>query len=160
MDGSWIIAGDFNLLRDEEDKNNENFNHTLATTFNNTIDSLALMELPLLDRLQTWTNNRAEPTLTHLDRVFLNMEMTNTYPNTTLTTLSRTTSDHTPLLASISTTLPKPHTFRFETPGCYTKFSCPQSSLPGTQQLQTVARQVSSWRVSRQQDAWLKVGHG
>lgn len=55
----WLIAGDFNLLRHISDKDNNNFDLALATSFNNTINTLDLLELPLLDQLFTWTNNRS-----------------------------------------------------------------------------------------------------
>lgn len=112
--GPWLLLGDFNLTRDISDKNNNNFNPSLATSFNNTIDNLALLELPLLDRLFTWSNGREHPTLARLDRAFINNDFSSAYPNTTLTSLPRQTSDHVPLLVSISTSIPKPSTFRFE----------------------------------------------
>jgi len=55
----WLLIGDFNLTRSPSDKNNANFNFSLASRFNQTIDALQLFELPLLDHLFTWTNKRA-----------------------------------------------------------------------------------------------------
>ncbi|TVU21770.1 hypothetical protein EJB05_31429, partial [Eragrostis curvula] len=113
--GPWLVVGDFNLVRDLSDKNNNSFNANLAAAFNSTLHSLALLELPLLDRLFTWTNNRSSPTLARLDRVFINNDFASLCPNTTLSSLPRITSDHTPFLATISTTIPKPSSFRFDT---------------------------------------------
>lgn len=112
--GSWILAGDFNLVRDPSDKNNDHFNASLATSFNACIDDLGLFELPLLDRLFTWSNMRDDPTLAHLDRVFFNSGFNNSFPNSTLTSLTWTTSDHTPLLVHITTAIPKSPIFRLE----------------------------------------------
>lgn len=106
--------GDFNLTRDVTDKNNRVFNPSLATAFNNTIHSLALMELPLLDRLFTWTNNQNEPILARLDRVLLNTDFKFAFPNSTLTSQTQSTSDHVPLIISIATTVPRPSIFHFE----------------------------------------------
>ena len=78
------------------------------------LPELQLMELPLLDRMFTWSNKRDTPTLARLDRVLLKTTMSTTFPNTTLTSLTRPTSDHTPLVVTISTTVPKPNIFRFE----------------------------------------------
>ncbi|TVU02265.1 hypothetical protein EJB05_52261, partial [Eragrostis curvula] len=72
VSGPWLHAGDFNLLRDTADKNNERFDFALAAAFNDAINQLNLIELPLLDRLFTWSNKRASPTLARLDRVFIN----------------------------------------------------------------------------------------
>jgi len=112
--GPRVIAGDFNLIRSGADKNNAHVDHRLTELFNNAINSLALLELPLLDRLFTWSNRRENPTLARLDRVFLNTDMSTRFPNSTLTSLTRSTSDHTPLVVRISTTIPKTNTFRFE----------------------------------------------
>ena len=86
----------------------------LCTHFNDTLDRLGVVELPLLDRLYTWSNKRPSPVLARLDRVFVNHAQCTASPNTTLTSLVRPTSDHTPLLISISSTVPKTNLFRFE----------------------------------------------
>jgi exonuclease III len=43
----WIILGDFNLMRYSTDKNHNNFRQNEASSFNDTINSLSLIELPL-----------------------------------------------------------------------------------------------------------------
>jgi len=112
--GPWVLIGDFNLIRCATEKSTGNLDTTLCSLFNNTLDSLGVVELPLLDRLYTWSNKRADPVLARLDRAFVNMEQCSSYPNTTLTSLVRSTSDHTPLLITISSTIPKSPLFRFE----------------------------------------------
>jgi len=107
-------VGDFNLTRDPADKNNDNFNYNLAEQFNNAIDTLQLMELPLLDRQFTWSNKRDVPTLSRLDRAFLNLAFNDLFPGAHLTSGLRPNSDHTPILASIQTNIPKPSAFRLE----------------------------------------------
>jgi hypothetical protein len=82
--------------------------------FNDTIESLRVVEVPLLDKLFTWSNRRVCPTLERLDRVFVNNHQCLTFPATTLTSLVRPTSDHMPLLVTLSTTIPRPNTFRLE----------------------------------------------
>jgi len=114
INGPWVLAGDFNLIRSSDDKNNDRVDSRLTELFNDTINSLALLELPLLDRLFTWSNRRESPTLARLDRVFLNTEMSTSFPNSTLTSLTRSTSDHIPLVVNLSTSIPKTNTFRFE----------------------------------------------
>jgi len=114
ISGPWILAGDFNLVRNSAEKNTGTLNVPLCSHFNDTLDRLGVVELPLLDRLYTWSNKRSSPVLARLDRVFVNHEQCSSYPNTTLTSLVRPTSDHTPLLISISSTIPKTNLFRFE----------------------------------------------
>lgn len=114
MTGPWVLAGDFNLTRGAEDKNNAVVHTNLSTAFNNAIDSLALIDLPLLNRRFTWSNKRDEPVLARLDRIFFNPSMSQLFPNSSLSALVASTSDHTPLALSLSSMIPKPSTFRFE----------------------------------------------
>lgn len=68
----------------------------------------------LLDRLFTWSNKRDNPVLARLDRVFFNGDLEVAIPNTTLTSLPHATSDHTPLLVTMDTSIPKTRCFRLE----------------------------------------------
>ena len=45
--------GDFNLTRTPVDKNNDHFNAAEANGFNDLINSLCLIEIPLSDRAYT-----------------------------------------------------------------------------------------------------------
>jgi hypothetical protein len=76
VSGPWLILGDFNLIRVPSEKNNSNFNRALADAFNTMIHAMALFELPLLDRLFTWTNGQDDPILARLDRAFSTMHGT------------------------------------------------------------------------------------
>lgn len=104
--GPWMLIGDFNLTRCLEDKNNCNFNSAEANHFNDLINSLGLIEIPLIDRAYTWSNRRAEPTLVRLDRCFVNVHWDAVFPNTTMSSLTRLASDHVPLLATVCTRIP------------------------------------------------------
>jgi hypothetical protein len=110
----WALAGDFNLTRGADENSNGNVHQHLADAFNDSIHSLGLIDLPLLDRLFTWSNHQSTPTLARLDRVLLNTPMAAAFPNSSLTSLPKPTSDHTPILLSLSTSIPKPNVFRFE----------------------------------------------
>ncbi|CAN6209153.1 unnamed protein product [Urochloa humidicola] len=112
--GNWVIAGDFNLTRGAADNSNGTVHQALANAFNDTIHKLGLIDLPLVDRLFTWSNHRDHPTLARLDRVFFNVSMSTTFPNSSLLSLPKPTSDHTPLRLSLTTSIPKPNLFRFE----------------------------------------------
>jgi hypothetical protein len=60
----WLILGDFNLMRSQLDKNTQTFRQDEADAFNTLLNDLALIEIPLIDRLCTWSSNRTEPTCT------------------------------------------------------------------------------------------------
>jgi exonuclease III len=114
VDLPWLIAGDFNLTRDPADRNNANFSSSDADLFNDTINDLALFELPLRDHQFTWSNGRATPTLIRLDRVFINQAWNDSFPASRLASANRDTSDHVPLMAKISSSIPKGGLFRYE----------------------------------------------
>jgi exonuclease III len=110
----WMIAGDFNMIRYSHEKNNANFRLAEAEAFNQCVDDMNLIELPLIDRSYTWSNKRSTPTLERLDRVFINLAWDEILPSTILSSLTRTTSDHVPLRVDVSTVIPKSNLFRFE----------------------------------------------
>jgi hypothetical protein len=114
VSGAWLIFGDFNLIRVPAEKNNSNFNRALADAFNAMIHAMALFELPLLDRLYTWTNGQECPVLARLDRAFFNHEWNSSFPMSSLTSLPRPTSDHVPIVVTASTKIPCNPCFRFE----------------------------------------------
>jgi len=110
----WMLLGDFNLTRFPDDKNTGSFNVADADRFNEVINALGLIEIPLVDRAYTWSNRRDEPTLVRLDRCFVSLDWDTVFPNTTLRSLSRFASDHVPLVATASTSIPRSVCFRFE----------------------------------------------
>lgn len=112
--GPWVIIGDFNLIRSREDKNNDNIKQSLMRRFNDAISLLGVMEIPLLGRDFTWSNGQDPPVLAKLDRAFVNLEHTTAFPSTFLSPQAKPTSDHTPILLSMSTAIPKAKLFRFE----------------------------------------------
>lgn len=110
----WAILGDFNLTRSPTDRNNGNFSRSEASLFNDFINDLSLIDLPLRDRLYTWSNRQSSPVLVHLDRVLVSVSWDAKYPTSTLSSFARATSDHVPLLATISSSAPKTLIFRYE----------------------------------------------
>lgn len=81
--------------------------------FNDVIDHLGLVELPLKGRAFTWSNMQANP-LEQLDWFFTSVNWTTDFPNTMVTPLARPTSDHVPYRISIGTKIPRSNVFRFE----------------------------------------------
>lgn len=54
------------------------------------------------------------PTLCKLDRMIINEQWDRIFPNSTLLSLPRLTSDHIPIQLQLSSDIPKPSTFRYE----------------------------------------------
>lgn len=109
--GPWVIAGDFNLIYKEDDRNNANLNRAMMGRFRRTLNDLALKELPL--------NGRNSPGVgeghpQHLDRVFCTIDWENEFPNYLLQSTASMDSDHCPLLLGLSDLLPGKGRFHFE----------------------------------------------
>lgn len=54
--GPWAVVGDFNLIYQDQDKNNTNLNRRMMGRFRRVINDLALHELHLNGRSFTWSN--------------------------------------------------------------------------------------------------------
>ncbi|XP_066323872.1 uncharacterized protein [Miscanthus floridulus] len=57
-DHPWAVFDDFNLTYFPDEKNTDAFHADEATSFNASIHALALLEIPLLERLFTWSSRR------------------------------------------------------------------------------------------------------
>jgi hypothetical protein len=93
-----LVGGDFNIIRRREEKNNDNFDARWPFIFNAIIESLDLRELALSGRQFTWENRRDNPTYEKLDRVLASVSWEQKYPLVSVQALTRSESDHTPLL--------------------------------------------------------------
>jgi exonuclease III len=82
--------------------------------FNDIIRSQNLTELAIKGRKYTWSNMQQDPLLEQLDWIFTSPHWTTSYPATTVMTQGKPTSDHTPCMISIETTIPGSKLFRFE----------------------------------------------
>lgn len=110
----WICLGDFNLICEEGDKNNDNINRRQIREFRRALDASELLEIKLINRRYTWSNGRFNPTLVLLDRVFCNKDWDNLFPQLSLLALSSSLSDHCPLVLCNHQLPPRRATFRFE----------------------------------------------
>jgi hypothetical protein len=109
-----LFIGDFNFYRSLEDRNREGGNMQDIIIFNKVISNLGLQEIPLKGRNFTWSNMQQNPLLEQIDWCFTSTNWISNYPNTLLIPLSRLTSDHTPCMVQIQTSIPKTQIFRFE----------------------------------------------
>ena len=93
-----MVGGDFNIIRREEEKSNANFNARWHVVSNAIIDSLDLREIVLSGRQFTWASRRETPTFEKLDRFLASVEWEQKFPLVSVHALTRTGSDHTPLI--------------------------------------------------------------
>jgi hypothetical protein len=93
-----LVGGDFNIIRRKEEKNNDNFNARWPFIFNAIIESLNLREIVLSGRQYNWANRRDKPTYEKLDRILATVEWEQKFPLVSVRALTRSGSDHTPLL--------------------------------------------------------------
>lgn len=102
------------MIRKPEDRNRDGADLNEIFSFNEAIEKLGVIEIPLHGRRYTWTNKQFPPLLERLDWVFTSTSWTAKFPNTIVTTLVMEVSDHWPCVIDISTNIPQSHFFRFE----------------------------------------------
>jgi endonuclease/exonuclease/phosphatase family metal-dependent hydrolase len=110
---NWLLIGDFNFIRSEENRNKPGGDVNDMFLFNEIIGHLGLLELPLKGRKFTWSNMQSQPLLEQLDWFFTSAEWISSFPNTTVKVMSRPVSDHIPCLVSIQSAIPKSNIFQF-----------------------------------------------
>jgi hypothetical protein len=109
-----MVCGDFNLIYRAQDKNNSGLNRRMMNHFRHFIDEFELLELNLHSRLYKWSNEREDPTLERIDRVFVTEEWASASPNHKLTALSSEGSDHASLLIQTDSACSSFRRFRFK----------------------------------------------
>jgi len=109
-----LCLGDFNLICEARDKNNDNINRRNMGRFRRALDASELIEIRLLNRRYTWSNGRACPTPVHLDRVFCNKDWDSIFPAVSLLALSSSLSDHSPLYLCTQQRAPSAKSVQFQ----------------------------------------------
>jgi exonuclease III len=110
----WLICGDFNFIRSIDNRNKPGGDVDDMLLFNDLIRSQNLTEIPIKGRSFTWSNMQLDPLLEQLDWFFTSLHWSISYPNTVVNPQGKPTSDHTPCVASIQTSIPACKLFRFE----------------------------------------------
>jgi hypothetical protein len=82
--------------------------------FNDIINHLDLVEVPLKNRAYTWSNMQQNSLLEKLDWVFTSSNWTTSFPKTLAYALSHVVSDHVSYVVHMETMVPKAHMFRFK----------------------------------------------
>jgi hypothetical protein len=81
-DMNWLFLGYFNFYRSLEDRNKPGGNLHDTLIFNDLIDHLGLIELPLKGCTYTWSKMQKDPLLEHLDWFFTSVNWTLDFLNT------------------------------------------------------------------------------
>jgi hypothetical protein len=112
--GSWLIAGDFNLIYKEEDKSNGNLDRAMMGRFRRWLNDMALKEIPLQGQKFMWSNRLSSPTLVKLDRVFCSVDWEELFPNCLMQSSASQDSDHCPLILGLHAIKRGKKRFHFE----------------------------------------------
>ncbi|KAM3385248.1 hypothetical protein ACQJBY_009276 [Aegilops geniculata] len=110
----WLINGDFNVIYEARDKNNLNLNRRIMSRFRAAIDTAGLHEIKCKNRRFTWTNERQDPTMVCIDKVFCNTEWDALFPSYIVMAAATACSDHCPLVLANTTAPKRKPVFRFE----------------------------------------------
>jgi mannosylglycoprotein endo-beta-mannosidase len=114
VQGPWLIIGDFNLIKDAKDKNNLNIDRRWMSRFRTALNTSNLIEIPLIGRKYTWSNEQQPPTLVRLDRAFCTADWELRFAAAKLLPQSTRFSDHCPLLLVNDGLVKTGRRFRFE----------------------------------------------
>ena len=165
--GPWMVAGDFNLIYKDEDKNNSNLNRAMMGRFRRWINDMAVTEIPLHGRKYTWSSSSTSgtPTLVRLDRVFCSGDWEDRFPNCLLQSSASDDSDHCPLILGLRDNLPGKPRFHFEAfwpkmDGFMETVESAWTSIPARHYpLETLSLKLKAAARSLQSWSQKKVGH-
>jgi hypothetical protein len=100
--------------KESEGKNKGAINKRAMRKFNQTIDALQLLELDLIGKKFTWSNEQDDPTMSRIERLMATTEWHDLYPSANLQAICTMTSDHCPLLMQGHSSCNFYRGFRFE----------------------------------------------
>ncbi|GJU14888.1 RNA-directed DNA polymerase, eukaryota, reverse transcriptase zinc-binding domain protein [Tanacetum coccineum] len=109
--GKFILFGDMNVVRHENERFSSIFSSLDADHYNTFIDSSGLI-LPIGGRLFTWMN-KAGTKLSKLDRFLITEDVLDSTLDIRITALDRLWSDHTPILLHVLKSNFGPTPFKF-----------------------------------------------
>lgn len=94
----WVLLGDFNLVRWLVDRSGQMRGFDFMFEFNDLIRQLQVIDVPLQNRIYTWSNKQPTPVFSKLDRVFISTEWSTMLPDISLQAHEVIVSDHVPLV--------------------------------------------------------------
>ncbi|KAK2652972.1 hypothetical protein Ddye_012828 [Dipteronia dyeriana] len=114
LPGIWVIGGDFNTVLDQNERVGGIGNVGSMRNFKGFIDAARVVDLPLQGMAFTWTNNREVGSWARLDRFLCSPEFLSWFPSIIQKGLSRSLSDHNPVLLGEPREDWGPKPFRFQ----------------------------------------------
>lgn len=103
------------MVCNAKEKSNGIINHRWTDLFLDWINKFGKIELKPSTRSFTWTNNQERPILAAIDKIFCTTNFELKFPLAFVTTISRASSDHVPLILNLGIEeVKKPSIFRFE----------------------------------------------
>jgi hypothetical protein len=112
LQGCWAVTGDFNLILEVVDKNNQRLHRRMMGRFRRALNDLELKEQDLMGRRYTWSNERQSPTMERLDRWFCSIDWDMGHPDCLLQALS--SSDHCAIMMSTNVSYRRKARFHFQ----------------------------------------------
>ncbi|XP_026419559.1 uncharacterized protein LOC113315502 [Papaver somniferum] len=110
----WVIEGDFNVIRRCEEKNGMERRTKSMKKFSSFISIHSLIDLPLKGSKYTWTNGRAAPILSRIDRILISPDFEAKYHFVSQLAKTRPASDHIPIILDLADPSWGPYLFRME----------------------------------------------
>ncbi|KAJ9555174.1 hypothetical protein OSB04_009788 [Centaurea solstitialis] len=110
--GAWVLMGDYNEIRNKEERIGSSFSHSAANIFNSFISESGLSEINLGGRRYTWMGEGGT-SLSKLDRFLVSSDFLVSSPSASATVLAREYSDHFPIILSCVGSDFGPIPFRF-----------------------------------------------
>lgn len=95
--GTWVIGGDFNVVRFSDVRKGEDLNVQYRGQFNELIANLGLIEIPMTKYRYTCFSMREEPSMVKLDSVFVSSKWEIKFSLATAHPMRKSTSNHVPI---------------------------------------------------------------
>ncbi|KAK8628221.1 hypothetical protein V6N13_063931 [Hibiscus sabdariffa] len=96
-----IIGGDFNITKSKEEKIGVCFHRRAMREFSEFIETLSLVNIPLMGGWFTWSNFRDVPSFSRLDRFLISTEVLLLWPDLFQCVHPKSISDHNPVSMSL-----------------------------------------------------------
>lgn len=110
-----VLGGDFNLIREHQDKSSGLGDANLMNKFNDFIGKNNLRELDRAGPRYTWSNKQECPIFAKLDRILVTTDWETRFPLCLAWSLTRVGSDHSPIILDTGEHgAPRPRYFHFE----------------------------------------------
>ena len=112
--GSWCVAGDFNVILSPEEHSKEGSLNSDMRRFSKVIEDLKLKDLPLIGGPFTWNGGVINQSFSRLDRFLVNEEWDCRLSGSRQCVIPRPVLDHFPILLEGGGLRRGPSPFRFE----------------------------------------------